>query len=99
LIRLIGVAIKIAGKNSNSNFPYTLYRGELGGNLFLMGGVDGVCKIRICILINSHADDTDLADYRGSISRILFGWFRLLETDVAFWNAISAVFAENTIRG
>ena len=64
-----------------------------------MGGVDWVWKIRIYILINSHADDTDVADYRGSILRILFGWFRLLETDVAFCNAISAVFPENTIRG
>ena len=76
MIRLIGVAIKSAGKNSNSSFPYTLHGGELGGNRFLMGGVDGVWKIRIYILINSHADDTDVADYRGSISRILFGWFR-----------------------
>jgi hypothetical protein len=64
-----------------------------------MGGVGGVWKIRIYILINSNADDTDVADFRGSISRILFGWFRLLETVVAFCNAISAVFAENTIRG
>ena len=64
-----------------------------------MGGVDWVWKIRIYILINSNADDTDVADFLGSILRILFGWFRLLETVVAFCNAISAVFAENTIRG
>ena len=64
-----------------------------------MGGVDWVWKIRIYILINSNADDTDVADFRGSISLILFGWFRLPETVVAFYNAISAVFAENTIRG